>query len=121
MGNFKGIIVGSLIARLLLFVGDSTLAVDSKEAAPSGKLENRARAGEKLEPHDRFKAEQKALSERLETEKQALHKRFEEERKSLHERFKTEEKALRERFEAEKQKLHSRFAEEKKALHARSK
>lgn len=54
MGNFKGIIVGSLIARLLLFVGDWTLAVDSKEAAPSGKLENRARAGEKLEQHDRL-------------------------------------------------------------------
>ncbi len=65
MGNFKGIIVGSLIARLLLFVGDWTLAVDSKEAAPSGKLENRARAGEKLEQHDRFKAEEKALRERL--------------------------------------------------------
>lgn len=54
MGSFKGIIVGSLIARLLLFVGDWTLAVDSKEAALSGKLENRARAGEKLEQHDRL-------------------------------------------------------------------
>ena len=121
MGNFKGIIVGSLIARLLLFVGDSTLAIDSKGATPSGKLENRARAGETVEPHDRFKAEQKTLNGRFETERQALHKRFEEERKSLKEGLKREEKALRERFEGEKQKLLSRFEEEKKALHARFK